>query len=83
MSLAKNSFSLLETLLSIIILSLVVSGFFNILTINENKTDDILIFTQKTPVKIHIINDKIKQTLSVNKQEVKNNSYTLVKYSLP
>ncbi|NQY24175.1 MAG: hypothetical protein HRT41_09075 [Campylobacteraceae bacterium] len=83
MSLAKNSFSLLETLLSIIILSLVVSGFFNILTINENKTDDILIFTQKTPVKIHIIKDKIKQTLSVNKQEVKNNSYTLVKYSLP
>ena len=82
MSLAKNSFSLLETLLSIIILSLVVSGFFNILTINENKTDDILIFTQKTPVKIHIIKDKIKQTLSVNKQEVKNNSYTLVKYSL-
>lgn len=83
MSLAKNSFSLLETLLSIIILSLVVSGFFNILTINENKTDDILIFTQKTPVKIHIIKDKIKQTLTINKQEVKNNSYTLVKYSLP
>ena len=83
MSLAKNSFSLLETLLSIIILSLVVSGFFNILTINEQKTDDILIFSQKTPVKIHIIKDKIKQTLNVNKQEVKNNSYVLVKYSLP
>ncbi|PHR71474.1 MAG: hypothetical protein COA66_09060 [Arcobacter sp.] len=80
---AKNSFSLLETLLSIIILSLVVSGFFNILTINEQKTDDILIFSQKTPVKIHIIQDKIKQTLNVNKQEVKNNSYVLVKYSLP
>ena len=83
MSLAKNSFSLLETLLSIIILSLVVSGFFNILTINEKKTDDILIFSQKTSVKIHIIKDKIKQTLTINKQEMKNNSYTLVKYSLP
>lgn len=83
MSLDKNSFSLLETLLSIIILSLVVSGFFNILTINETKSSDTLIFTQKTSVKLHIIKDDIKETIQVNKQEEKSNSYTLVKYTLP
>ncbi len=83
MSLGKNSFSLLETILSIIILSLVVSGFFNILTIKETKTTKTAIFSQKTPVKIHIIKDKIKETILVNKQEEKNNSYTLVKYTLP
>ena len=83
MSLDKSSFSLLETLLSIIILSLVVSGFFNILTIKQDKTAGILSYSQKTPVKIHIIKDNVKQMFQVNKQDLTNDSYTLIKYSLP
>ena len=38
MSLVKNSFTIIETLLSIIIFSAIVGTFFKILTIKENKT---------------------------------------------
>lgn len=83
MSLDKNSFTIIETLLSIIIFSAIVGTFFKILTIKENKINIQDINTQiKEEKYIKILKDGKSENLLINTQSLKSNKYHLLKYSL-
>lgn len=86
MSLAKNSFTIIETILSILILSLIVGAFFKILTIKNTNINSISLENlEKQNKKIHYINiykNNNKEKIKVYIQELKNNNIKLTKYTL-
>lgn len=94
-NLAKSSFTLLETLLSISLLSLVISGFINstyddeqntknyqILNNLENKfdTNEYKNFPKSTKNLTIIINETQYNSINVNQFEYKDENIKLVKY---
>lgn len=80
MSLVKSSFTLIETIISIILLSIIVSSFFKILSINSNNNEDFT-YSNKT-VFLSVYKNDIKEKLLVNIEEKRTSSIYLKKYSL-
>jgi len=93
--LVKNSFTLFETLLSITILSIVISGFiystyssqnnheiFQTLNTLENKFDtkEYGSFTKTSKLLTLTINDTNSKTITVNKYEYKDENIKIFKY---
>jgi len=83
MSLDKNSFSLLETLFSLFILSLSVSIFFKILTLEITNKKEEVQSIKKTLTQVRIYKNQKTSFLPVYKKDLYYSNYSLFKYELP